>query len=73
MKPKDCISQIIDSHTGWDQQDTMAFTLYEPTCRGIKYAAADIDFEKGLVSFWNDKDTKAEEFSIKVSIEPVTD
>lgn len=74
MKPQDVIEQLVGTGSGWDQLDTMAFTIYNPS-KFSEAGNAEIDFEKGIVNLYNKGDDEnlgkvSKSFAIVAKLEP---
>lgn len=73
MISKDVIEQLIGPIESWDQMDTMAFVIYNVTHEGKTYPSANVNFEKGVVEFYNEDDDVVLKFAIKATLEPITE
>jgi hypothetical protein len=72
MKTQDVITQLIGEPDGWDQWDTFNFVFYNVEHNGIKYKSVDIDFENGIVTYWNDEgDKPLLKFAIRATLEHI--
>jgi hypothetical protein len=69
MIPTDVIEQLIGESSGWDQQDTMAFSFYDVWKDDTRYPCVFVDLEKGIV--YDNDDNVVRTFAIKATLETV--
>lgn len=71
MKASDVTIQLIGEWKGWDQQDTSAFSFYDVEKDGISYPCVYVDFEKGIVAYYDVNNQEVMKFAIKASLVPL--
>jgi len=71
MQPEDVVKQLVgEGKGGWDQDDTLSFTIYGPS----KYPLANnanVDFEHGTVTLYGEDNEVQQKFRIIATLEPL--